>query len=95
MKISVHMCEEGFSALAEQVITTAKQNEGMDLVTTAAADWTGAAVEAEAMAMEAGVATSPGRCSEAGEAGDEVGEAATTTELTRIEEEMKIYPACK
>ena len=28
----VHMCEEGFSALAEQVITTAKQNEGMDLV---------------------------------------------------------------
>ena len=50
------------------------------------------------MAMEAGVATSPGRCSEAGEAGeagDEVGKAATSTELTRIEEELKIYPACK
>ena len=52
-------------------------------------------MEAEALAMEAGVATSPGRCSEAGEAGDEVGEAATTSELTRIEEELKIYPACK
>ena len=28
----VHMCEEVFSALAELVIATAKQNEGMDLV---------------------------------------------------------------
>ena len=28
----VHMCQEGFSAMAELVLSTAKQNEGMDLV---------------------------------------------------------------
>ena len=45
--------------------------------------------------MEAGVATLPGRYSVAGEAGDEDGEADTTTELTQIEEGLKIYLACK
>ena len=69
--------------------------------TTAAAAVGAKEAEGEASALEAGVllplplvATKPGRCSEAGEAGDEGGETATTTELTRIEEELKNYPAC-
>ena len=58
------------------------------MAAVAAAVWAGAAVEA-------GVATAPGKHRVAGEDGDEVGEADTTTELTRIEDGLKTYPACK
>ena len=63
------------------------------VVAATAAMWAGVAVEA--LTRGAGVAAAPGKHLAAGEARDEVGEADTTTELTRIEEGLKTYLACK